>query len=219
MRPGSKSTVKRRWSRSHSSWSSSRNGYSTGHTVAQQMDVLPGFALAHGRGKIDVELQRIGGQNVRGWINVRRRAWWGYRGGGGDVEGRFDAGRHRAAGRRRARACRATAENADGTPASTPPRCTCPAAAARRPEPGVHGKDAGPSGGRLRGRLPAGDPKDAAIELNGGAVRARASTTAAAPCADRAKRHRPSAPGRWLVVLIEVLHALQGWRWSRTARR
>ncbi len=138
------------------------------HTVAQQMQMLPGIALAHGRGKIDVELQRIGGHEIGRWIDV------GHPRGGGRLERRREHRkpirplRHREAGRPRARAYRATAQNAGETPATPPPRCTCPAAEAHRRGTGVHRKDAGPSGGRLRRRLPTGDPKRTAIELYGG---------------------------------------------------
>ena len=74
----------------------------------------------------------------------------------------------------------------------------------------VDRKDAGPSGGRLRGRLPAGDPKYAAIQLDGGEQEqgsqhygsgtVRRSSEPPSPISTRALR---------IVVLIEVLHALE----------
>ena len=46
-------------------------GVFDGHSVPQQVDVLPGIALAHGRGEVDVELERVGGQDSGGRIDLR----------------------------------------------------------------------------------------------------------------------------------------------------
>ena len=90
-----------------------------GDAVAQQVNVLPGIALLHGRGKIDVKLQRVFRKDVGGGVDVRHAGGGGRGGGCRDIEDRLD---ERAAGRRKtARTCMPGESGKRGRNTSAPP--------------------------------------------------------------------------------------------------